>query len=56
MRKVITDEENDALKRANTGPSLEEETAAAAKAAAAAAAEVAKASQEMLNSKVEGNT
>lgn len=53
MRKVISDEENDALKRANAGPSLEEETAAAAKAAAAAAADVAKASQEMLNSKVE---
>ncbi|XP_010027726.2 peroxisomal membrane protein PEX14 isoform X2 [Eucalyptus grandis] len=53
IRKVISDEENDVLKRTNAGPSLEEETAAAAKAAAAAAADVAKVSQEMLNSKVE---
>ncbi|KAF8037122.1 hypothetical protein BT93_B0135 [Corymbia citriodora subsp. variegata] len=53
IRKVISDEESDVLKKTNAGPSLEEETAAAAKAAAAAAADVAKASQEMLNSKVE---
>lgn len=53
IRKAMSDEENDVLKKTNTGPSLAEETAAAAKSAASAAADVAKASQEMLNSKVE---
>ncbi|XP_030531331.1 peroxisomal membrane protein PEX14 isoform X2 [Rhodamnia argentea] len=53
IRKVISDEENDVLTKPIAGPSLAEETAAAAKSAAAAAADVAKASQEMLNSKIE---
>ncbi|KAF2311408.1 hypothetical protein GH714_022739 [Hevea brasiliensis] len=57
IRKVILEEEEeekeDPVKKANAKPSLAEEAAAAAKAAAAAAADVAKASQEMLNSKSE---
>ncbi|XP_022726854.1 peroxisomal membrane protein PEX14 [Durio zibethinus] len=52
IRKVVLEEENDHAK-SNAKPSLAEEAAAAAKAAAAAAADVAKASQEMLNSKNE---
>lgn len=48
------EDENDIEKKTDTKPSLAEEAAAAAKAAAAAAADVAKASQEMLNSKTEG--
>lgn len=54
IRRVVQEEENDLVKKANAKPSLAEEAAAAAKAAAAAAADVAKASQEMLNSKTEG--
>ena len=50
----MLEEENDHAKKSDAKPSLAEETAAAAKAAAAAAADVAKASQEMLNSKNEG--
>lgn len=42
------------MKKPNSKPSLSEEAAAAAKAAAAAATDVAKASQEMLNSRNEG--
>ncbi|XP_021901219.1 peroxisomal membrane protein PEX14 isoform X2 [Carica papaya] len=53
IRRVVQEEENDLVKKANAKPSLAEEAAAAAKAAAAAAADVAKASQEMLNSKTE---
>ncbi|EEF52002.1 peroxisomal membrane protein PEX14 [Ricinus communis] len=52
IRKVVFEEE-DPVKKTNAKPSLAEEAAAAAKAAAAAAADVAKASQEMLNSKNE---
>lgn len=54
IRKVVLDEEDDPTRKTNLKPSLAEEAAAAAKAAAAAAADVAKASQEMLNSKSEG--
>ncbi|KAJ4974614.1 hypothetical protein NE237_007788 [Protea cynaroides] len=54
IRKVVFEEEEvDFGKKNNSKPSLAEEAAAAAKAAAAAAADVAKASQEMLNSKSE---
>lgn len=53
IRKVVLDEEDDPTRKTNLKPSLAEEAAAAAKAAAAAAADVAKASQEMLNSKSE---
>ena len=54
IRKVVLEEENDLVKKIDSKPSLAEEAAAAAKAAAAAAADVAKASQEMLNSRNEG--
>ncbi|KAM7272551.1 hypothetical protein ACFE04_027214 [Oxalis oulophora] len=50
IRKVVMEEENN-VKEIDGKPSLAEEAAAAAKSAAAAAADVAKASQEMLNSK-----
>ncbi|KAF3974907.1 hypothetical protein CMV_001798 [Castanea mollissima] len=53
IRKVVLEEEDDIVKKIDSKPSLAEEAAAAAKAAAAAAADVAKASQEMLNSKNE---
>ncbi|XP_038686736.1 peroxisomal membrane protein PEX14-like isoform X2 [Tripterygium wilfordii] len=53
IRKVVSEEDDDPVKKINAKPSLAEETAAAAKAAAAAAADVAKASQEMLSSKNE---
>ncbi|XP_024024492.1 peroxisomal membrane protein PEX14 isoform X2 [Morus notabilis] len=53
IRKVVSEEENDSVKKTDSQPSLAEEAAAAAKAAAAAAADVAKASQEMMNSKNE---
>ncbi|KAK8569377.1 hypothetical protein V6N13_046436 [Hibiscus sabdariffa] len=56
VRKVVLEEENDHAKKIDAKPSLAEEAAAAAKAAAAAAADVAKASQEMLNSKNEERT
>ncbi|XP_077244101.1 peroxisomal membrane protein PEX14-like isoform X2 [Tasmannia lanceolata] len=52
IRKVVK-EEDDSEKKDNSKPTLAEEATAAAKAAAAAAADVAKASQEMLNSKNE---
>ncbi|TXG50278.1 hypothetical protein EZV62_022802 [Acer yangbiense] len=51
IRKVVLEDENDIVKKTDAKPSLAEEAAAAAKAAAAAATDVAKASQEMLNSK-----
>ncbi|KAJ6339809.1 hypothetical protein OIU77_007700 [Salix suchowensis] len=51
IRKVVLEEEDDSMMKTNTESSLAEEAAAAAKAAAAAAADVARASQEMLNSK-----
>lgn len=54
VRKVVLEDENDIEKKTDLKPSLAEEAAAAAKAAAAAAADVAKASQDMLNSKTEG--
>jgi hypothetical protein len=54
IRKVVLEEEGDSVMKTNTKLSLAEEAAAAAKAAAAAAADVARASQEMLNSKNEG--
>ncbi|XP_010243116.1 PREDICTED: peroxisomal membrane protein PEX14 isoform X2 [Nelumbo nucifera] len=53
IRKVVLEEEDESVKRNLSKPSLAEEAAAAAKAAAAAAADVARASQEMLNSKNE---
>ncbi|XP_043704945.1 peroxisomal membrane protein PEX14-like isoform X2 [Telopea speciosissima] len=54
IRKVVSEEEEEeGDKKSNSKPSLNEEAAAAAKAAAAAAADVAKVSQEMLNSKSE---
>ncbi|KAI5562639.1 hypothetical protein BDE02_15G065600 [Populus trichocarpa] len=53
IRKVVLEEEDDSVMKTNTKLSLAEEAAAAAKAAAAAAADVARASQEMLNSKNE---
>lgn len=54
IRKVVLEEEDDSMMKTNTKLSLAEEAAAAAKAAAAATADVARASQEMLNSKNEG--
>lgn len=56
MRKVVLEEEEGEplIKKLNEKPNLAEEAAAAAKAAAAAAADVARASQEMLLSKTEG--
>ncbi|KAJ4959763.1 hypothetical protein NE237_019673 [Protea cynaroides] len=54
IRKVVLEEEEgDIGKKNNSKPSLAEEAASAAKAAAAAASDVAKASQEMLNSRNE---
>ncbi|KAI3921029.1 hypothetical protein MKX01_036008 [Papaver californicum] len=54
IRKVVLEEDgDDSLKKNTLNPSPAEEAAAAAKAAAAAASDVAKASQEMLNSKLE---
>ncbi|KAG9449957.1 hypothetical protein H6P81_009922 [Aristolochia fimbriata] len=52
VRNVVL-EENHSEKKETSTPSLAEEAAAAAKAAAAAAVDVAKASQDMLNSKNE---
>lgn len=54
IRKVVLEEEDDSENKSIAKPSLAEEAAAAAKAAAAAASDVAKASQELLNSKNEG--
>lgn len=54
IRKVVREEDNDSPTKLDSKPSLAEEAAAAAKAAAAAASDVAKASQDILNSKVEG--
>lgn len=54
IRKVVHEEEEKSAKKTDSKPSLEQEATAAAKAAAAAAAEVARASQEMLISKTEG--
>ncbi|MCL7040595.1 hypothetical protein MKW94_002435, partial [Papaver nudicaule] len=55
IRKVVLEEDaDDSLKKNTFKPSPAEEAAAAAKAAAAAASDVARASQEMLNSKLEG--
>lgn len=51
--KVVREEDNDSPTKLDSKPSLAEEAAAAAKAAAAAASDVAKASQDILNSKVE---
>ncbi|KAL9439208.1 hypothetical protein AB3S75_024794 [Citrus x aurantiifolia] len=53
IRKVVLEEEDDSDNKSVAKPSLAEEAAAAAKAAAAAASDVAKASQELLNSKNE---
>ncbi|KAH8493053.1 hypothetical protein H0E87_022349 [Populus deltoides] len=53
IRKVVLEEEDDNVKKTNLKPSLAEEAAAAAKSAAAAAVDVARASQELLNSKNE---
>ena len=50
----MLEEEDDNVKKTNLKPSLAEEAAAAAKSAAADAADVARASQELLNSKDEG--
>ena len=54
MRNVVLEGENDQLKRTGSKPTLAEEAAQAAKAAAVAAADMAKASQELLASKIEG--
>lgn len=54
MRNVVLEGENDQLKRTGSKPTLAEEAAQAAKAAAVAAADLAKASQELLTSKIEG--
>ncbi|KAK9108070.1 hypothetical protein Syun_024081 [Stephania yunnanensis] len=55
IRKIVLEDEEGehSIKKINSGPSLAEEAAAAAKSAAAAAADVARASQDMLNSKNE---
>ncbi|XP_048443773.1 peroxisomal membrane protein PEX14-like isoform X1 [Pyrus x bretschneideri] len=53
IRKVVLEDENDVKNKVDSKPSLAEEAAAAAKTAAAAASDVAKFSQEMLNSKTE---
>ncbi|XP_050375838.1 peroxisomal membrane protein PEX14 isoform X1 [Argentina anserina] len=53
VRKVVLEDDDDVEKKTDMKPSLAEEAAAAAKSAAAAAADVAKASQEMMNSKTE---
>lgn len=53
IRKVVTEEDDSEMKE-NSKPTLAEEAAAAAKAAAVAAADVARTSQELLNSKNEG--
>ncbi|XP_040986949.1 peroxisomal membrane protein PEX14 [Juglans microcarpa x Juglans regia] len=53
IRKIVSEEENDLAEKRDSKPSLAEEATAAAKAAAAAAADVAKASQEMLQSRNE---
>ena len=54
IRKIVLEGENDIVQKSNSKPSLAEEATAAAKAAAAAAADVAKTSQEILTSKIEG--
>lgn len=54
IRNVVLDKEYDQLKRTDSRSTLAEEAAQAAKAAAVAAADIAKASQELLTSKVEG--
>lgn len=51
IRKVVSEEDEDLVKKTNSKPSVAEESASAAKAAAAAAADVARASQEMLITK-----
>lgn len=57
IRKVVLEEEEeDYGKKTESKPSLAEEAAAAAKSAAAAAADVARASQDMLISKTEGQS
>ncbi|KAL5723714.1 hypothetical protein ACHQM5_007080 [Ranunculus cassubicifolius] len=53
IRKVVLEEENDSVKKLDAKPSLVEEAAAAAKSAAAAAADVARASHDILNSKMD---
>ncbi|KAK4776754.1 hypothetical protein SAY86_005442 [Trapa natans] len=53
VRAVVLAEENGVSRETHLRPSLAEETAAAAKAAAAAAADIAKASEELLNSKLQ---
>ncbi|XP_031374664.1 peroxisomal membrane protein PEX14-like isoform X1 [Punica granatum] len=53
IRAVVMGEENGIPKETHLKPTLAEETTAAAKAAAAAAADVAKASEELLNSKLQ---
>ncbi|RDX93727.1 Peroxisomal membrane protein PEX14 [Mucuna pruriens] len=53
IRNVVLEEEYDQLKRTVSKPTLAEEAAQAAKAAAVAAADIAKASQELLTSKIE---
>ncbi|TKY73499.1 Peroxisomal membrane protein PEX14 [Spatholobus suberectus] len=53
IRNVVLDEEYDQLKGTGSKPTLAEEAAQAAKTAAVAAADIAKASQELLTSKIE---
>ena len=54
VRKIMSEEENDPLEKADAKPSLAEEAVAAAKAASAAASDVARVSQEMMKTKSEG--
>ncbi|CAJ1975142.1 unnamed protein product [Sphenostylis stenocarpa] len=53
LRNVVLEEGNNQFKRTDSKPTLAEEAAQAAKAAAVAAADMAKASQELLSSKIE---
>ncbi|KAG4389922.1 hypothetical protein AAZX31_06G174100 [Glycine max] len=53
IRNVVLEEDHDQSKRTGSKPTLAEEAAQAAKAAAVAAADIAKASQELLSSKIE---
>lgn len=52
VRQIVEEEENHVPSKAK--PSLTEEAAGAAKAASASALEMSKASQELVNMKIEG--
>ncbi|OWM65449.1 hypothetical protein CDL15_Pgr009039 [Punica granatum] len=53
IRKIASEDENGVAQKTDSKPSVAEEAAAAAKAAADAAAQVAKVSQEMMNTNIE---